>query len=332
MGRLTKLDGATILSLTARGVNRTAAMKMNDSALGLAGYTLAYGDNPSAWPCAEFSSYKDKHGKKLLSVNVKYATDFTVQKYFDGAEMVSKHYQGAVGIAYGICSALTFETVHLQYLNGTAKAKENTAKKLEVYKQALAIAWRKVYEGLGLAGYTPEANRFFELLNKASWLEDKKHKNNKEGKPNMIEYEELISELSEILGIAHLSTPKSITRAIVWGESIRHDRAAIEKGLPRLEWMSSAKKTKVTVLCALRAMGQGKNDGAKEALEISSMDYQPEEGEILPSSLMQEVSKMNVAENYACPWLAALLTSAAAVHKGASEYCFRMQQLEDEGY
>lgn len=150
------MDGISLLNLTKHGFDLPRALRMNESLMGPRGYDFMYG---SELPVYEFSSYEDKWGtKKSLTIWAKpIAHLMSVEAYGSGAIKVSSHYKFNVGTSYAMCSQLVFAAANALYTNAPAEEMDNLVK-------ACVVAWRGVYEGLGLSGYTPDASRFFELL------------------------------------------------------------------------------------------------------------------------------------------------------------------------
>lgn len=162
-------DGIGAINLKHYNVTESEVRQMNDSLMGMAGYYFCYGKDI---PFAGFMSYKDKFGKKdftkLEEVTDKEGNKVGIAKlipikdYVKGAALVATHYRFNVGIGYGVCSALTFATAEFAYSKAAGTLKN--PKMYEWSIKACVIAWRLVYEGLGLSGYSPEANQFFEAL------------------------------------------------------------------------------------------------------------------------------------------------------------------------
>lgn len=158
-------DGIGAFSLKPYGITDEDARQINNSYMGMAGYWFCY--SKEEVPFAGFMSYSDKHGKKDFTKldqltdkkgnKVGIAALIPIDEYGEKAALVANHYRFNVGISYGVCSTLTFATVNLAYSNPNPR-------ELKLYTKACAVAWRLVYEGLGLSGYSPEASQFFEAL------------------------------------------------------------------------------------------------------------------------------------------------------------------------
>lgn len=165
-------DGIGVMNLeTIKGYKITEAKvrEINNSKMGIAGYEHLYGDQI---PFIDFISEADKHGKKsfrniscLLNSQLK-DPDTNEKVYITSAYLgefasrVASHYVAAVGTAYGMCSKLVFDAADAAY--------GDNAKRFDALVDANLIAWRAIYEGLGLSGYSANASKFFNLLMNAS--------------------------------------------------------------------------------------------------------------------------------------------------------------------
>lgn len=160
-------DGIALLNLKVLGVTKEEVLEINASAMGIAGYEHLYGDDV---PFADFVSEKDKVGKKSLRtatliINTTMADNngeqVAITPTFVGyfANCVASHYRAAVGTSYGICSKLVFNAADVA---GTKP------ELLENLMTATLIAWRLMYEGLSLSGYSAKAERVMNIINIAS--------------------------------------------------------------------------------------------------------------------------------------------------------------------
>lgn len=161
-------DGVDIYS-TLGELEVDKAAELNRHLFGMGGYIHVYGE-PKNWPCAEFFSLKDKWNKKLLSGlvipqpvldsslklgKVKPMLNYGLRSALvEDSIKVQRHYSINVGVAYGWCSILS----HMSALN---------PKNAEILK-ACVIAWRTCYEGLGLGGYNPNTQAFFNAISLAA--------------------------------------------------------------------------------------------------------------------------------------------------------------------
>jgi hypothetical protein len=166
-------DGIALLNLASgkTKVSLDEAKEINDSLMGIAGYRHLYGANV---PFADFMSVKDKYGKKnpaakvaMLATSIKNPDSaneenisLTPAVLGDFASRVANHYKANVGVGYGICSKLIFQAADV--------AAKGDSAELTTLTEACLVAWRLLYEGLGLSGYSREAYNAFDIINKAS--------------------------------------------------------------------------------------------------------------------------------------------------------------------
>lgn len=145
------------MHLTRHGVDSKRAAAINESIMGPQGYHFVYGDN---LPIYDFSNHDDKWGnKKSTKVwDKEIVSSLSVEEYGAGAALVSTHYKYNVGISYAMCSQLVFATVNKFY-------HKPESEDFKALLEATVIAWRLIYEGLGLSGYSVKAKEFFLLLN-----------------------------------------------------------------------------------------------------------------------------------------------------------------------
>lgn len=186
------LDNAGIVDVDAR---RKHMLAMNTHPMGMQGYILAYGPNVKDWPCAEFSSHVDAWTKKAIIVEagskalakqidkgiLPYARNKAVSEWISTVGQVNEHYRNGVSTSYNIAVVAVNDALDLQYKLWNigldyeieyAKANDpetaTLAKQLTLALRTCAIAWRLLYEGLGLAGYSDGASKWFKLFNLAS--------------------------------------------------------------------------------------------------------------------------------------------------------------------
>jgi hypothetical protein len=161
----------------------------------MGGYLVAYGRDVLSLPCAEFCSYKDAWTKKAIIVLpgskamekqvdkgiLPYARNKAVTEWIDTVGDVSLHYRNGVSTSYNIAVVAINNAIDLQYKLWAigldyeveyAKAHDPAvdvlSKQLTLALRTCAIAWRLLYEGLGLAGYSEGAAKWFKLFNLAS--------------------------------------------------------------------------------------------------------------------------------------------------------------------
>jgi hypothetical protein len=342
---LTATDGIFAVNLDVRNVTYAEAQTMNAHPMGMSGYQVVYGQDPTNWPCAEFSSYGDKWGKKRIAnrkqKTAAYVTAIPVAKYKEAAENVSAHYKSAVGIAYGLCSALTFKVADMAYNPDTKSSV------LSAYTNTLVICWRMLYEGLGLAGYTPNAKRFFQILNIASNSRDvnpvfievdgvptfvKKDTPKTAARFNCIdEMVKLLSDTAGEAGFVELKERVQAVKLIISMEKVRSGRTAIEQGKEnRVKSMKVAEKANIALYTGLRALGQGKNTGGIEELEAKYDDAMTGE-EVIPQSMFSICSKYETWKTLKCDWLAELLETGCWIHATVTKKLYQIKQAELEG-
>ena len=178
-------DGIGLFNASKLGVTDKRAHKINDSLMGPAGYFWMYG-NVSSYseyiklpankrpelPFDEFMSRDDKFGKKAISFNEKNSNPiittsikgeaFTLGLYAHYADLVNSHYKAAVGSSYAVCSQLVFAASEYLFHGEKVKAR------FEATLKACVVSWRLVYEGLSLAGWTPNADTYFRYYAQAA--------------------------------------------------------------------------------------------------------------------------------------------------------------------
>jgi hypothetical protein len=161
-----------------------ATLAMNTHLMGMAGYAFCYGDDWSEWPCEEFFSFSDSWGKKKLIIEHKsdleaqmikkgilpYVRPVPVGGWVNAQDDVSGHTRANVGKSYNMSVIAVNRALNLQYRvwvqgDNTPDTEDALASAL----QTCAVCWRLIYEGMGLAGFTPEAKIWFNLLNMSAW-------------------------------------------------------------------------------------------------------------------------------------------------------------------
>lgn len=302
-------DGIFTINLTKRGVNKVAAREMNAHAMGQAGYSLVYGSDVSQHPYAEFCSYKDKWTKKLVNKVGVICRQIPFSQYCTGAKLVSDHYSFAVGISYGICSVLTFYTANLKYA-------EVDSEQVRVAELATVVAWRKIYEGLGLSGYSEKAAQFFDILRVATFSNKATYILSKEGFPDYSANAksgdkelDAISKLIELAEIDHMPDAKGIMQAILAANQVR-------TGYSRLENARKVKENMVNraaLFGALRRIGQGKY-GIDPMEEFGQETMQVMDDELKPRSTYSIVKAKGLHTQMHCPFLSEVLQSAVDIH------------------
>lgn len=169
------INEGKILAIQVRAI----MIAMNAHPMGMGGYAICYGNSFSSWPCEEFVSHKDAWSKKKIIVVpgsevekvlikkgiLPYVRRKPMVEFNNAYRGVNTHYRGAVGTSYNLSVAAVYEALQLQYTIWNGDDSEGTSEKLRITLLACAASWRLVYEGLGLAGFTPEAQAWFSLLN-----------------------------------------------------------------------------------------------------------------------------------------------------------------------
>ena len=299
-------DGIVLINAGIKGVTYAEALKMNEDLMSMNGYRLVYGADSSKHPCAEFCEYATKWGKKALvwedkAKEDKYLTPYIGEMkqadYEAYGKNVPAHYLTAVGIAYNICVVLTHKAVNLQYeiwsKQDTGESLGNLKGILDLTKMAMTVAWRSLYEGLGLGGFSPEATRFYAILRVAAFQEvfvDKEIEGKlvpsfaDKNKPSQIKKDclDALSYLGNDLdmqgGLSHLNKdnkntlPKAIMAEIVKAVKISFNWTAIETGKDRVSKMTKLDITEAVLYGCLRRAGQGLDPAGQLALESSDQE------------------------------------------------------------
>lgn len=292
---------------------------MNGHLMSMEGYTLAYGTKRTGEPFAEFVSYKGSKkwndgptsinkSKKVSNTLTPLVTFIPVLEYLEKALVVAAHYQVAVGIAYGICSVLSFKVAEMNH-----RAMNNlhgvTPKHVDNLVRTNAIAWRLLYEGLGLAGYSEKAKKFFEVLSimtryykpgmGIAKAKEVSYKMAYQYRPSINGGEvrtldlqavdaksdkfagKLVSEeefccldaLIELADIDHLEDAAQIMMEIIWANRVRINGGRVEStnGLASIPAAEQANAIKYKVF---RRMGQGSDPNGVECFErkVEAMD------------------------------------------------------------
>ncbi len=363
-------DGILLYSGSAHGLTVEEGLLMNEHPMGLLGYKIAYGKNPANWPSAEFVSYGDKWGKKALiwesdsETEKKYLTAYVLDQpravYERNAELVAAHYRGPVGISYNICVVLTHKTVNLMYeiesVRGVKTPGEIQAmeQRLVLLQMSMAVAWRLLYEGLGLAGYTPQAKEFFSLLQIGTFQSEYTYKKVEDGwggiEPSWIDQKTKDAEKRNCLkdliylgnhrdgedfsepsgGISHLGkAANAIMSEIVKANRIAQDGGALIKGSDRVKNMTAGSRKDAILYMSLRQIGRGSDPAGQNVLEA-------EEQEFIDDEAVQTVSLLNTClqeEGYklhSAAWVQEVLKEACQVHQQANRLLYDRKQVEFE--
>jgi len=154
-------DGIMVINLSKYGYTKERALaKINNDALSFEGYKLVYGENVLNHPYADFCQVPAKKRLDNLWFN-----KLTLTKdYNEVCTKVGEHYAYCVGKAYGIASVLTFDLIQVYY--------QQSDLEIKYAKLATLFAWRLMYEGLGLAGWSDTAEKFFAILKALNYSRD----------------------------------------------------------------------------------------------------------------------------------------------------------------
>lgn len=348
-------DGVSMLNIGIRGLSISDVNEMNDSWVGMKGYKIIYGDKVGGWPYAEFSESPKKKWMKWsdpadkAKYCVPYVTKIEKANYLESGALVQKHYVAAVGIAYGIASVLTFKLADALY-NPTVSSIEIQAMKL-----AVVIAWRAIYEGLGLAGYSDAATKWFAVLGaskmsgkyvfkEGEYLMPRDKKVTKDDVPldaistllYLGEKEEDGKGLSKFWigkdradGSNHyyILMYKAMSM-ILAAEKTRTFFGGLEKGGKITKLINTEDQLKdCYVFGGLRRMGQGFDPAGINTLEsIDAMDMDDEV--ILPKSLFVGIQETEAYNRLCNPYLRSMLINGINIHNNVSLHLY--EEMLDE--
>jgi hypothetical protein len=359
-------DGIVVMNLEVHGLTLEDCLKMNKHPMGIVGYKVAYGNDPQNWPIAEFCSYEEKWNKKAVhwghlptekeAAYVKKAAYITVLdavKDEDSKKLVSAHYRNCVGTAYNICVVLTH-----QVLSATSSGKDSTR-----LQMALAVAWRLIYEGLGLGGYTPNSRKFFQLLMIGTFIKKGSTHNqavyrlaSKEVNDNNPTWETdgglqpdwtdettpnskklpVVSELVNLMELGHIASAESIVVKILEANLIAQNWKAIETAKQCVNNMDAiVEQEAISYGAVRRALGQGWDPAGHAQLEAENSDHEADEEAVIPRSLLRTIMNKDVlqdwvSDNLSCDWVRDALAMACRVHIKAETYLFNMNQEDTE--
>jgi len=350
-------DGISLLNVGIRGLTVDDINEMNDSWVGVKGYKIIYGDNVSKWPYAEFSEKPKKKWMKWDTAEdkAKYCLPYvsSISKYsyvndagktsigyFESGELVQKHYVAAVGIAYGIASVLTFKLADMLYSD-----KQDNVKAM---KLAVVVAWRAIYEGLGLAGYSEAATKWFAILGASKisgtyvckdgvYMSPKDKRATKEDKVLDAAYsllflgedEEVGNGLSKFWEGKELSDGSNpyftlmykAMKAILEAEKTRTFFGGLEKGSNVTKLIRTDDQLKdAYIFGGLRRMGQGADPAGITMRDANLFDDGTDEDVILPISLFAGIDQSGATSRLSCPWLKSMLDKGTYIHNRVSTY------------
>ena len=308
------------------GIDAESALTINDSLMGMGGYFYCY--EADDLPFFAFMSYEDKMGKKSLTKWDKaVATAIPVDKYVSDAAEVHMHYKVAVGVGYGICSALAFQTWDSMY---RASGVDTDALK------ACVIAWRFVYESMGLGGYTPEAKIFMATLVQAAraWAAGvpmyKSAQDELYYSANSTKLADTDRQGSGVpparvmadLMPAKLAKEPAVIYQLIKARARTLTYGALERGnFARDNLIMSS-----SIYGALRRTGQGYDPVAPMTQDDAS-SYGADD--IVPVSVFHMVSEFQLSDYVRNPQLKQLLEIATAVHLDLGDYKLELAEAED---
>lgn len=345
------LDNAGITDPTERLKQMLA---MNTHAMGMGGYLVAYGrTSVLSLPCAEFCSFKDAWtkkaiivlpGSKAMDVQLKkgilpYARNKAVASWIDTVGDVSMHYRNGVSTSYNIAVVAINNAIDIQYKLWAigldyeveyAKAHDpavaTLAKQLTLALRTCAISWRLLYEGLGLAGYSEGAAKWFKLFNLASsgthYTEGPfgPKPMTKGTKPE--DGLKIATALAEGAGFDHRSDAHVIAGELCRISVVLADARALEnpgKNPDRYEQvMSTISRFNVAVTRrAQRLCSQGDDAILKDSMEsegddmLMDMSMYGEDVSASAQSCLELFIKGKMWNQLACPWQAANMQRAS---------------------
>lgn len=323
----------------------------NASMMGPLAYHVVY-PSPKETPDAEFVGVKDKKEKSPETWSKSpFRTAFELQVYLWAARLVAEHYMSAVGRFYNTAVVLSNYAFIQKHKKGEVS---------EALELALAVVWRLMYEGLGLAGWTPKARLFLNILIATSFGLTNDKRNPKftfvkdgdwedEGypdwwakgcKPSIVRKDTPeknriggVPYLCELAGIDHLGAQgKAAMRYILWGVKVSLDWGAIESGKDRVQYMSETEEQDALLYGAIRRAGQGSDWAGMEELSSTaeaSDDYSGEDEVIMPRSCLRALlDDEGQLQSWVAPklgnhpLLVETLEMAAKAHTAIEDYIF----------
>ena len=333
------LDNAGI---SDRATQKQLMLDMNTHPMGMMGYILAYGKNVKDHPYAEFCSFQDawtkkkiivEPGSKAEEVQIKkcilpYARNKAVSDWINTVGQVSNHYRNAVSTSYNISVVAVNDAVDLQYKlwnlpeSALPEERDLLKKQVTLALRVCAISWRLLYEGLGLAGYSEGASKWFKLFNLSS-----SSTSYVEGpfgpKPSTSGTKDdglkITTALAEGAGFAHRKDAHVIAGAITRISSVLADARALEnpsRNEKRYEEVMSSRTrfSKAVIRRAQRLCSQGDDAILRDSLE-SAGDYQDFSGYEEPVAESQSCLELFIGgklwKELNCPWQSANMQRAS---------------------
>jgi hypothetical protein len=342
------LDNANINDPDER---KRLMLSMNTHAMGMGGYLVAYGkSNVLNLPCAEFCSFKDawtkkkiivEAGSEALKVQVKkgilpYARNKAVTEWIDTVGDVSLHYQNGVSTSYNISVVAINNAIDLQYKLWAigldyeieyAKAHDPAvdvlSKQLTLALRTCAISWRLLYEGLGLAGYSENASKWFKLFNLASsgthYIEGPFGPKPMTQGTKPEDGLSITKALAEGAEFSHRSDAHVIAGALSRISTVLADARALEnpaKNEKRYEDVvaSATRFNTAVVRRAQRLCSQGDDAILRDSLDVDPAEMMggyDEDSSQQAQSCLELFIKSKLWGQLACPWQAANMQRAA---------------------
>lgn len=321
-------------------------LAMNTHAMGMGGYLVAYGrTSVLSLPCAEFCSFKDawtkkaiivEAGSKALEVQLKkgilpYARNKAVTDWIDTVGQVSGHYRNGVSTSYNIAVVAINNAIDLQYklwnltTDALVEERDLLSKQLTLALRTCAIAWRLLYEGLGLAGYSEGANKWFKLFNLASsgthYIEGPFGPKPMTSGTKPEDGIKIATALAEGAGFDHRSDAHVIAGELCRISVVLADARALEnpgKNEKRYEdVMSSSNRYNAAVIRrAQRLCSQGDDAILRDSMESDGpddmdMSMYGEDSSASAQSCLELFIKGKLWNQLACPWQAANMQRAS---------------------
>jgi hypothetical protein len=340
---------------------KARALHINNHAMSMGGYSLVYGANRGAWPCAEFSSYKDSQLKKKLILTLEqskalekkgilpYVRKVALKDWVVVPEQVSTHYKVVVGGTYNMCVMATNHLLQLSYAGVTGA-------ELTVAEETAAVCWRLLYEGIGLAGFTPSAAYWSKLLNMSPYMGGV-FTVGQDGLPTFASKYTPKHQIKDVAkefkylggdeGYSHMINADKISNLILdfasykadWGVLENPNRGGNENRLKRYADICSDDKrfSNAVLNRGLRLISQGLDGGLSELMEVEA--YEQEEAymdggdvsEVPPvNSLRKLAYTPSLLEALACPWQQDILAGAAAFTVLSTKWVQDYTRIQEE--
>jgi len=264
-------DGVLMVMLQKYGYNLNRALALNSDELSLKGYWIAYGLKPQKHPFADFCQVPEKKQIDYLWQN-----NYTLTAdYVETCKKVRRHYLGPVGISYGVASMLTFHLNQIVY-----SGNDNDIK---YWKLATLFAWRMMYEGLGLAGWSEKAKAFFDILRTAGFSKDEfiYFDGDERYSYKPVDGYEKINAISELIDISGFNFEKegfdketnrkvmySVMRRVIHGMVLYSSFNAISRGKDSVYYIEKNPElyNQAALYGSLRQGTQGRDPGSEIAL------------------------------------------------------------------